>query len=174
MFKGEKKFNIIAAFVNMAVVFILFTDSYLIPTSPEEHTVSDFRIIHNSGGRVHGGGGKGFANYIVISMSGEEYEISKPSSEILEPGDIFTITKSGLFKRNLKISYQKESNFIKEDIGKLNNSVIIRFSLILSSLISLLVVIISYKNIKIYKNLHILAHILAIMYSFFNTIIYFT
>jgi hypothetical protein len=174
MFKGEKKFNIIGAFLNISVFLILISDSYLIPSNQEQHTVSDFRIIHNSGGRVHGGGGIRFKNYILISMTGDEYEVSKSFSEILESGDIFTITKSGLFKRDLKISYQKESNFREENIGKLNTSAIIRFSFFISSIISLLVIIISYNNIKVYKNLHTLVHILALMYSFCNTIIYFT
>jgi hypothetical protein len=164
----------IAAIINLVVIFILFLDSFWIPPYQEQHTVDSFEKKHVRTGSLHGGGGSGFDVYILTSVSGNQFEVSEQSSETLQPGDIFTAARSRLFKRNLKISYQTTSGNYTENIGKLNNSQMILGSYILIAMVSLWVLLLCYQNKRVYKNLHSYLHILALMLSFFNLIIYFS
>jgi hypothetical protein len=170
MFPNDRRFNIIASIINISIIVILLCDTFIFPFSQGDHTVSDFEVIHVGRGR----GIYGYANYFVNTESGDRYEVSQSCQDSLKVGDIITITRSGLFRKTLKISY--DNNFISysENIGKWNSSKIVLNTTIFSIIVSLSALLFS---VKTYNNMlyHLLTalHFIALLCNACNFLIYF-
>ena len=170
MFPNDRRFNLIAAIINLSVIAILLCDTFVFPFSHEDHTVSDFEVTHVGRGR----GIYGYANYFVNTKSGDRYEVSHSCQDSLKVDDIITITSSGLFKKTLKILFQNNSGIYSENIGKWNSSKIVLNSTLFSIIISLTVLLFSLKShSNLGYRLLTALHFIVLISSACNLLIYF-
>jgi hypothetical protein len=120
-FQFKKAFGIF----NLAVVFLMLTDTWLLPSTYVEEIVSRKTVEESSSrsGRYY--------SWYLISDKDNKFKIPSATYVKLNPGDIFTVERTGLFKKSIQLSYQYNDSIFSIDNGVLYGSVLGKLGVLL-------------------------------------------
>jgi len=93
------------AVINIAVALLILVDSFVLPPKEYEETVANKTLEQGTGRR-----NKRYMEWFVISGEGNKYGVPGVTYSKLNPGDTFTVLRTGVFDRPLQISYTFNSD----------------------------------------------------------------
>lgn len=131
----NRKLSKLIAFINLLVVAILTTDNYLLPASGYGAAVKNKTQEFTTGRR-------GYYTYFITDQDAVRYNVPVWCYNRLETGDSFTVIKTGLFKKVIKIEYDYKDGYrYTNHIGVINQTSFGIFVLALISVVSILLAV---------------------------------
>ena len=130
----KRKIAQIVAFINLLIVGILVADTYLLPLEEFPAIVKQKTMPYTSSRAAS----HGYTSWLIRDQNGIQYSVPDDSFHHLSFGDSFTVLRTTLFKKAIKIKYNTDTRTYSRDIGVINETFFGVFVMTLISLFSLI------------------------------------
>lgn len=129
-----KKIRIVLAVINIVVMLVLITDTFLLPVKEE------YRILKDKDSEKTRDTRSSYMTYLLTDEQEKEYNVPRDFYLVLDLGEKFIISKTMLFGKAIFINYKLNIPSDQAKIGVINGSwfgTLIPFLIILVSLLLL-------------------------------------
>ena len=112
-----KKVRIVLSLINVAVMLVLITDTFLLPVKQEYRILKDKDSEKTS--RYHS---NSYMTYFLTDEQGKEYSVPHDFYLVLDIGEKFIISKTMIFGKTIFINYKTNIPSDRASIGVINGS----------------------------------------------------